>query len=155
MTTIDDTTIQSLIVEPKPALALAELMPAELRRGHNRAEKQVETATGTKFVVNVRQNPPNPADFSVILGYELPDRRRVFRLRRHNGASHRHRNDIERTDVEGPHVHVATERYQVAGFKEDGYAEATDAYSDLAGAIDHMLDVAGFEAASQSSLFRP
>jgi hypothetical protein len=41
--------------------------------------------------------------------------------------------------VTGFHVHVATERYQAAGFKEDSYAEATNSYIDLPGAIDTCL----------------
>jgi hypothetical protein len=54
--------------------------------------------------------------------------------------------------VTGFHVHVATERYQAAGFKEDSYAEATNSYIDLPGAIRHMLNVANFEPPAQTSL---
>lgn len=77
---------------------------------------------------------------------------RTKRLRRHNGSSHRHTNRLEGRVVRGFHVHLATERYQLAGLKEDDYAEATSNYGDLAVAIDHMLEAAGFESPSQGRL---
>ena len=40
---------------------------------------------------------------------------------------------------------MATERYQEIGSREDAYAEATERYSDFAGAIDCMLEDAGFD----------
>jgi hypothetical protein len=100
----------------------------------------------------VRQAILDPDDFSVILGYEPPSSTAIFRLRRHNGPSHDHPNQLEGTLVTGFDVHMATERYQGAGFKEDGYAETTNLYSDLPGAIRHMLSVANFEPPAQTSL---
>lgn len=76
----------------------------------------------------------------------------MFLLRRHNGNSHDHPNRIEATIVRGFHVHLATERYQVAGYKEDGYAAPTNAYGDLAGAIREMLSIANFEPPARESL---
>ena len=42
------------------------------------------------------------------------------------------------------HRHLATERYQKAGLKIDGYAEQTNDYSDIRTAQDAMIRDAGF-----------
>ena len=112
---------------------------------------QVTGTQGSNFRLVVRKLVRDPLDFSVTLAYEIPGSTRIFRLRRHNGASHWHTNKLEGTRLTGFHVHMATERYQTAGFKEEAYAESTDAYESLSGAIEHMLEVAGFEAQSQGS----
>lgn len=109
----------------------------------------MQEANGSRFRLFARQLTLDPLDLSVILGYEVPSSR-VFRLRRHNGNSHRHTNRLDGEIVRGFHIHMATERYQLAGLKE--YAEATTRYGDLAGAIDHMLDVAGLEPPAQGRL---
>lgn len=116
----------------------------------------MEGRSGSKFRVLVRQREDNPLDFSVILGYLIPDSTRVFRLRRFNGLSHQHTNPLEGESFYAYHVHVATERYQlVPGYAEEHYATPTDAYVDLAGAIEHMLATAGFEPPEQLRLSSP
>jgi hypothetical protein len=45
-------------------------------------------------------------------------------LRRHNGKSHEHTNQIEAGAFYDFHIHRATERYQELGMREDAYAEA-------------------------------
>ena len=71
---------------------------------------------------------------------------RLFRLRRNNGRNHQHTNSVEGDTFYDYHIHTATERYQEVGSREDAYAEATDRYSDLTGAVDCMLEDAGFYA---------
>lgn len=151
MKPLSDKEIAALIGDPKPEVSLAELLPKRAKRGHVEQERQVEGRSGAKFHLIVRQNVKVPTDFSVILAYAMPTVHRRFRLRRHNGASHHHSNKLEGNVVEGPHVHFATQRYQEAGFKEDAYAVATDEYTDLLGAINHMLDVACFAKPPQES----
>lgn len=153
MKPLSDEEIAALLADPKPTMSLADLVPRQVKRGHRVEEKQVEGESGAKFHLIVRQNLKVPTDFSVILAYAMPTVHRRFRLRRHNGAGHRHPNKIEGNVVEGPHVHIATQRYQEAGFKEDPYAEETDRYTDLSGAINHMLDVAGFAKPAQGTIF--
>lgn len=153
MKPLSDVEIAALLADPKPTLSLADLVPRQVKRGHRVQEKEVEGQSGAKFHLIVRQNVKVPTDFSVILAYAMPSLHRRFRLRRHNGSSHRHPNKIEGNVVEGPHVHIATQRYQEAGFKEDAYAEVTDRYTDLSGAINHMLDVAGFAKPAQGTIF--
>lgn len=42
------------------------------------------------------------------------------------------------------HVHQATERYQQAGLKIDGFAERTERYNEFDGALTTMFQDAGF-----------
>lgn len=150
---LSDARIAELIGEPKPTLELGSLLPPDKRKGaHRERQVQVTGENGSNFRVIVRQTVLDPHDFSVILAYEIPETTGVFRLRRHNGDSHDHPNRIEGDTVRGFHVHIATERYQLAGYHEDGYAEATDAYGDLAGATQHILTAANFEPPAQETL---
>ncbi len=52
--------------------------------------------------------------------------------------------------VTGCHIHTATARYQRRGLDEDGFAEATDAYKDLFGALDRLIADCGFVRPSTS-----
>lgn len=151
---LDDDTIASLVAEPKPQLDPGQLHPVKEKRGHYEGQVQVEGRTGSKFRVIVRQLRLDPFDFSVILGYDLPGTNRVFRLRRHNGL-HTHTNKLEHESFTGFHVHVATERYQLEGFREDAYATQTDRYADLGGAIEDCLAAASFDPPAQTTLRLP
>ena len=94
-------------------------------------------------------------DFSIILAVCPVDSNQVFRLRRHNGKSHEHTNQIERSEFYDFHIHMATERYQYLGMREDAYAEPTDRYGDFEAALQCLLTDCGFEfpATPQQSLF--
>jgi len=150
--TLSDAQIAGLVAERKPPVGLTALNPGQASAGHRRSTITVQGENGSRFRLFVRQLVLDPLDFSVILGYDVPNSNRVFRLRRNNGSSHRHTNRLAGQVVHGFHVHLATERYQLAGLKEDDYAEATTSYGHLAGAIDHMLDAAGFEPPAQGRL---
>jgi hypothetical protein len=152
---LSDAQIGDLVAEPKPATTLASLIPQTRKGMHREARVDLVGRSDSAFRLMVRQATLDPDDFSVILAYEPASSTAIFRLRRHNGSSHDHSNRIEGTLVTGFHVHVATERYQAAGFKEDGYAQATNSYGNLPGAIQQMLDVANFEPPAQTSLPLP
>jgi hypothetical protein len=64
-------------------------------------------------------------------------------LRRYNGK-HTHSNILENDRFHAFHIHVATERYQRAGFDEDHFAERTTRHYDLKSAIDRLLTDCGF-----------
>ncbi len=133
-------------------LAESKTLPADWRiraalkskRGHREREFDVKGETGSQFRVILREAVRNPLDFSVILGVLVPKTNQVFRLLRCNGKSHEHTNRIEGTAFYDFHVHRATERYQIEGYREDGYAEVTDKYSNLEGALDTLLTEGGF-----------
>jgi hypothetical protein len=125
------------------------------KRGHKERELEVEGASGNRFVLMLRQNDFNIFDFSVILGVVSKETNTVFRLRRYNGKNHEHTNRIEGDSFYGFHIHTATERYQDLGAKEEHYAEVTDRYGDLNGAISCMIKDCGFivPPGSQTDLF--
>lgn len=101
----------------------------------------------------VRQSLLDVQDFSAILAWERPSRTGLFRLRRCNGRSHEHRNQLDGGEAFFDfHVHTATERYQLGGYDEEHYALPTDAYVDLAGAIRHLLEICSFEPPTQGRL---
>lgn len=151
-----DSEIAAMIQELKP-------LPADYRsratlrdkRGHKERELDIEGAEGNNYRLILRQSNFNPLDFSVILAVSPPDSNVLFRLRRYNGRSHEHTNQIEDVTFYDFHVHEASERYQELGAREDSYAESTDRYSDLHSALRCLLDDCGFIApgGGQTSLF--
>ena len=101
--------------------------------------------SGNEFRLILRHNSINPLDFSVILAVRVPRTNRLFRLRRYNGKSHEHKNSVEKEIFYDFHIHTATQRYQVLeNKKEDKYAEVTDRYGDFNGALECLLEDAGF-----------
>jgi hypothetical protein len=150
---IDDEQIQALLAERKPATDPSALVPNKRKRGHFETQREVVGAEGSRFRLVVRQSLLDVQDFSAILGWELPSHTGLFRLRRCNGRSHEHRNQLDGGDVFfGFHVHTATERYQLGGYDEEHYAEPTDAYTDLGGAIRHLLETCSFAPPAQGRL---
>ena len=146
LTPLSDDDIGGLISERKP---LPQGYDARLRlkakRGHKEAELDFEGAEASPFRLIVRQSIANPLDFSLILAYRVPGTNIVFRLRRYNGKSHEHTNKLEMQTFYGFHIHLATFRYQEAGFSEDAYAEPTDRYASLNGALECMLANCAFD----------
>ena len=108
---------------------------------------------GNEFRIIVRQSSRNVFDFSVILTVRVPLSNREFRLRRYNGRTNPHNNRIEKEEVDGFHIHFATERYQQIGLKEDTYAKRTNRYSDFDGALQCLIADANFEGPLQQTLF--
>ena len=94
----------------------------------------------------------NILDFSIILAVCPAGSNQLFRLRRHNGKSHEHTNQIEASTFYDFHIHMATERYQELGMREDAYAEATDRFGDFDGALRCLLDDGGFEMPADPNL---
>jgi hypothetical protein len=155
MQILSDDQIGALLREAKPFPAgLSPLTNTTEKNLHVRKDWTLTAASGNTFVIKVRRSVLNPFNFSVILGYQLPNVHRVFRLRRYNGNSHRHTNIIEKQVVTGFHVHSATQRYQTSGFSEDAFAERTDRYYDLPSAVDCMLAECGFKSPDDGPLFR-
>lgn len=115
-------------------------------------ELDVDGKDGNKFRIIVRQNDSYPSDFSVILAVLVPPYDQVFRLRRYNGSTNPHTNRIEKNEVDGFHIHFATERYQLRRQKEDGYAKKTCRYNDFDGAVQCLIEDANFEEQPQSQL---
>ena len=141
---LTDSEISALVSETKQ-LEAGYLSKLQLRskQGHRERELDITGANGSEFRLILRQNRLNVLDFSVILGYSLKSSSQVFRLRRYNGKSHEHTNKIERQTFYDFHIHLATERYQHSGLREDAYAEVTNRYGDFQGALDCLFQDCG------------
>lgn len=116
------------------------------KRGHEEGALDLVGDAGSEFRVFLRRNTVNVLDFSIIPALRVPQSNRLFRLRRYNGRSHEHRNIIEGNGFYGFHVHMATERYQEIGTREDAYAEETDRYGDYGGALRCFMEDMGLDA---------
>jgi len=90
-----------------------------LKRGHQERHFDITGVDGSEFRVILRQSTANVLDFSAILAVRVPQSSQVFRLRRYNGRSHEHTNHIEGLSFYDFHIHLATERYQELGARED------------------------------------
>ena len=134
--TFTDQEIESLLQESKT-------LPADWRRrtrmvpkrGHREQHLDLAGDGGSEFRVILRQSTINIQDFSIILAVLVPQSTQVFRLRRYNGRSHEHTNHIEGESFYDFHVHLATERYQEIGAREDAYAEPTNRYGSIQDAL--------------------
>ena len=98
-----------------------------------------------EFRLILKQNAINQFNYSIILAVRVPQSNQLFRLRRCNGRSHEHTNHIEGVTFYDFHIHLATERYQALGAREDAYAEPTDRYSDFHSALQCMIADANLE----------
>lgn len=107
---------------------------------HLRRDYRVVSDDGEhRFALFTRQNTRIAEGFSAGLLWHAKTGEEVMLLRC-NGSDHPHPNALERERIEfQPHVHLATERYIQANRKSEGYAEETQAYCTLAGALHHLV----------------
>jgi hypothetical protein len=147
---LSDAEIGQLIQEPKLLPEnYRERMVVKPKRGHKERELDLTGARGSAFRLILRQGLANPLDFSVILAYCLPASNLCFRLRRYNGKSHEHTNQLEGDSFYAFHIHTATERYQISGLREDAYAEPSERFADFAEGCRCMLKDCGFQEPPQ------
>ena len=154
--THSDKEIAALVQERKP-------LPADWRnrtrlrpkRGHQERDLELNGDGESEFRLILRQNRINPLDFPIILAVRVLGSNQVFRLRRYNGKSHEHTNHIEDVTFYDFHIHMATERYQEIGTREDAYAEPTDRYGDFYGALRCLIEDANLDVPpeAQAGLF--
>lgn len=118
--------------------------------------------SGHKFEVYKRQNTRSGMenDFSCGINWVAPNGESLT-LARYNGSSHSHPNHIEKTRLGySCHIHMATERYIQANKKPEGYAEETNRYNTLEGALHCLVtdcNISGIQTkpdnTNQTSLF--
>ena len=116
------------------------------KRGHKERELDVTGENAIQYRLILRQSDFNTLDFSIILAVSPENTNQLFRLRRYNGRSHEHTNQIEGGTFYDSHIHHATERYQESGSREDAFAEVTARYADFHTALRCMLEDCGFDA---------
>jgi hypothetical protein len=142
---LTDGQIRTLLEEPKRLKpGFRKSLRPRAKPGHAEADVQVTGDAGSVFWVRVRQSAANPIDFSVILSYEVPGSNRSFNLRRYNGKAHDHANKLEGDRFYDFHVHLATERYQAEGEREERYAEPTTRFATVDEALECLLRECGF-----------
>jgi hypothetical protein len=135
-----DAEIAQMLAEPKPLPGDYQArLQHRPRSGHERAELEIRTTSGNRFRIMLRQNMLNALDFSAIVACAPPQSNLFFRLRRYNGRSHEHTNRLEDMSFYDFHIHTATERYQALGAKEEAFAEPSDRFADLRGALACLL----------------
>lgn len=122
------------------------------RSGHKERDLEIHGESGNSYRLILRQSDYNVLDFSVILAFRPPNSNYLFRLRRYNGKSHEHSNQIENNRFYDFHVHMATERYQDIGAREDAYAVPSNKFSDFRTALACMLDDCGFKRPASENL---
>lgn len=96
--------------------------------------------SGHRFEVYQRQNLRTgmESDFSCGIRWLAPNGESLT-LRRYNGSSHPHKNHVENEEIDETfHIHLATERYIKADRKAEGFAEETNRYQTVDGAL-HCL----------------
>ena len=148
--------IDTLLGERKPVSgSWRDQIRLRSKRGHGERHLDLTGNAESAFRLIFRQSSSNPLDFSIILAVRPPQSNQFFRLRRYNGKSHEHTNHIEGESFYDFHVHLATERYQDFGTREDAYAEPTERYSDFRGAVQCLIDDVNLEISpkAQSDLF--
>ena len=154
--TCTDNQIDALIQERKPLPAnWRDRTRMMAKRGHDEQHLDLTGDAGTGFRLMFRQSRINRLDFSVILAVLVPQSTQVFRLRRYNGRSHEHTNPIENEVFYDFHIHLATERYQAIGAREDAYARPTDRYSDFRGALNCLFADANVSVPLEAQGDRP
>lgn len=111
------------------------------QRGSRQRNYDLESEDGTlRFSLFLRQNERIKNSFSCGLLYLHAGGDRVT-LARYNGSDHQHYNPLDGTRSDNHcHIHRATERYMAAGRKSEHYAESTNRYSDLDGALRAIIE---------------
>ncbi len=123
--------------------------------GHKRSSAIIGRSDGSQYIIKLRQSTHNVNDFSAIIAYQSKGTNKDFKLRRYNGKSHEHSNRLEGNKFYNFHIHIATERYQNIGRKEESFAKETNRYSNLYGALECMIKDCNIKVKkdSQTNLF--
>lgn len=110
---------------------------------HVRRDFRVVSVDGKhEFVLFTRQSTVIADSFSAGLRWRSKTGEEVILLRC-NGSDHSHGNALEREQFDAQqHVHRATERYIAAGRKAESYAEPSESYSTLDGALHELMQLA-------------
>lgn len=135
---ITDEQVAELLAAPKTVTSTKTKTKEQKKSA--RVNYPVETDDGaSRFELYTRQNQIDDSAFSCGLTYHHPSGEKIS-LVRYNGSNHQHRNPLEGGELINfkCHIHRATSRYMELGDKPDKYAETTERYYNLQGAL-HCL----------------
>ena len=112
----------------------------KLEGKHLRCDYRVVSEDGMhRFTLFTRQSTQMANGFSAGLRWHAKSGEDVMLLRC-NGSDHPHSNALERQRFEAQcHVHTLTERYIQANRKVEAFAEPTQAYRTLGGALHDLV----------------
>lgn len=105
---------------------------------HEQRELNVQGENGHTFAIVLRKNKLDMFDFSIILRYQDTNTGIWYNLVRYNGK-HFHTNIIEGDSFHDFHAHYATQKYQEAGLRIEGYAKVIKTYKTFSEAIDAFI----------------
>lgn len=107
---------------------------------HYQYNYTVKGEEGYEFQLYVRQSTLTEDSFNCGLSRLMPSGE-VLTLRRYNGPSHCHKNNIEDDKLcYNTHVHKSSEKYIQANKKPDSFAEVTNKYKTLKGALHCLVN---------------
>jgi hypothetical protein len=111
--------------------------------GHEQVNYKVIAIDGSghEFEVYKRQNLVHGMedDFSCGISWVAPNGE-TLTLKRYNGPSHDHPNHLEKVNLGyNCHIHKATEKYIKANRKAEGFAEVSNRYSTVEGALHCLI----------------
>lgn len=114
---ISDDEIRRIIKSPKYVKGKTDLnklcAQLQLSEDGHQYEKTVKLECDEyDCLMRIRQSVDRPTNFSIILVCKDSNNNDQVVLRL-NGNHGRHKNRIEKNVVEGPHIHLMTERYQM------------------------------------------
>lgn len=136
---LSDAQIQTLLDVPKRIVNPGARVKTQ--RGSELTNYDAVGDDGSQFKIYVRQNKRIAENFSCGLLFIVESGDTVT-LTRYNGNDHVHSNPLDSVAPRHAmecHIHRATERYIAAGRKAEHYAETTDRYTDLQGAVRALL----------------
>lgn len=116
---------------------------SRMKDGHEQVNYKVVALDerGHEFEVYRRQNKREGMedDFSCGISWIAPNGE-TLTLKRYNGPNHNHTNHLEK-ELLGyeNHMHIATEKYIKASRKAEGFAEKTDRYKTVDGALHCLI----------------
>jgi hypothetical protein len=137
---VTDDKIKSWLEMPKRTRTANDARKVE-KPGHDQWNLIVESENGeVLFEIYRRQNQRFPNDFSCGISTVLTSGD-TLTLRRYNGPSHvHHNNPLENEKFrECCHIHEATERYIIGGYKPEKYAIPSEEFKNLKEAFRLLL----------------
>ncbi len=112
---------------------------SKVKEGHQQFNFKVIALDGINhvFELYIRQNLREGMedDFSCGISWIAPNSE-TLTLKRYNVPNHDYPNHLEKVRLGyNCHIHIATEKYIKANRKAEGFAEITDRYNSLSGAL--------------------
>jgi hypothetical protein len=122
-------------------------------RGDLELKNENDEIKTNMYKILLRQHKIDSLNFTAIFSFYLPYTGGILNMKRYCGKYHQHTNKIEGTELPIDfHIHTITHRYQKSSFENDTFAEITNRYNDLNGALNCLLKDCNFKLAQGQQL---